>query len=85
MGLYRSVITMAGGVLAAERTITTDVVVVDGVGNYMEGTFSAKAHLTFTAITDQVCLTVFPIRSDCSNRSARGGYLVTTSRFIPTG
>ena len=28
---------------------------------------------------------VFPIRSDCSNRSARGGYLVTTSRFIPTG
>lgn len=49
MGLYRSVITMAGGVLAAECTITTDVVVVDGVGNYMEGTFSAKAHLTFTA------------------------------------
>ena len=50
MGLYRSVITMAGGVLAAERTITTDVVVVDGVGNYMEGTFSAKAHLTFTEV-----------------------------------
>lgn len=53
MGLYRSVITMAGGVLAAERTITTDVAVVDGVGNYMEGTFSAKAHLTFTVLQSQ--------------------------------
>ena len=47
MGLYRSVITMSGGVLAAERTITTDVVVVDGVGNYMEGTFSVNVKCAF--------------------------------------